>query len=318
MHGRMLYRLMKAPRLLALTFSLAAACSPTPAATPALDAGEDTRITAPPDRKCSPGENIQICGKNLVIAHRGGGLLAPEETMVAFQNAATLGVDVLELDVHATSDGVVVCMHDAEVDRMTDGKGKIKDMTFAELEKLDAGYKFTTDRGVTFPHRGKGLKVPKLEEVLAAFPAMAFSVELKQYSPSIVDATLAVVDATKMATKIVFASFDDETIFAIRKKRPELTTSLAAGEMVAYGRVTPDTTDYVLPTKILQAPIGLATDEKMQIAWKYGARVHVWTINDRAEMESLLLLGVHGVMTDDPALLLKVVSDMGRSKDKNF
>ena len=96
-----------------------------------------------------------------------------------------MGVDVLELDVHATADGKLVVLHDSTVDRTTDGSGNVNEMTLEQLKKLDAGFKFTNDGGKTFPFRGKGITVPTLEEIFDAFPAMTFNVEPKQQTPSI-------------------------------------------------------------------------------------------------------------------------------------
>jgi glycerophosphoryl diester phosphodiesterase len=91
----------------------------------------------------------------LVIAHQGGELLAPSNTMAAFQNAANIGVDVLETDIHITKDGHLVTIHDASVDRTTDGKGKIEDLTLTEIQDLDAGYHFKNLEG-NHNFRGKG------------------------------------------------------------------------------------------------------------------------------------------------------------------
>ena len=116
----------------------------------------------------------------LVFAHRGGGGLFPENTLEAFKYSAEMGVDVLELDIHSTADGKLVVMHDATVDRTTDGNGRVNELTFDQLKKLDAGYKFTNDGGKTFPFRGKNITVPTLDEVFSAFPAMTFNIEPKQ------------------------------------------------------------------------------------------------------------------------------------------
>jgi glycerophosphoryl diester phosphodiesterase len=284
-------------------------CSSTDAAH--VDAG-------PPERRCMQGENIQACGKNLVIAHRGGGLLAPEETLVAFENAVGLGVDVLELDVHATSDGVVVCMHDAEVNRTTDGTGEIRNMTLAEVKQLDAGYEFTPDDGKTFPYRGKGVEVATLEEVLTAFPTATFSIEIKQVDPPIADEVLGVIEAAGMFDRVLVASFDDDTLIALRNQRPNLLTSYAAGEIVEFTVLTPEDVGYEPPAPVLQAPMGLADEDHLALARNFGVRVHVWTINDAADMETLLERGAHGIMSDDPALLIKVVDDLGLAADKGF
>lgn len=267
------------------------------------------------ERRCSVGENLQACGKNLVIAHRGGADAWPEETLLAFENATRAGVDVLELDVHATVDGTVVCMHDETVDRTTDGTGKIKEKTFADVQKLDAAAKFTTDGGKTYPYRGTGVKVATLKEVLEKFPHMPVSIEIKQYAPSIVDSVIAVIDAAKMNDKVVVASFDDETIRAVRAKRPNLATSLALGETLQLAKLKTDEdiAAYKPPAMLYQANAGSITEEAMRIYNHLGIRVHVWTVNDEDTMRRMWKLGVHGIMTDDPALLLKVTSSLGLS-----
>ena len=119
----------------------------------------------------------------LVFAHRGGGGLYPENTLEAFRYSAKIGVDVLELDVHSTSDGALVVMHDGSVDRTTDGSGKISEMTLEAVKKLDAGYKFSSDNGLSFPFRGKGITIPTLQEIFDALPEMTFNVEPKQAEP---------------------------------------------------------------------------------------------------------------------------------------
>ena len=96
----------------------------------------------------------------LAIAHRGGAGLWPENTLFAFQNAVRIGVDALEFDVHATSDGELVVIHDATVDRTTDGAGRVDEISWAALRELDAGYRWTADDGASFPFRGMGLRVP--------------------------------------------------------------------------------------------------------------------------------------------------------------
>src|SRR5687768_5589517 len=98
--------------------------------------------------------------------------------MAAFRNAVRLGSDMVELDVHATADGRCVVIHDPTVDRTTDGTGRVDQMTLAQLQRLDAGYRFTPDV-VTLPFRGQGVRVPTFEEVLTSFPDLRITVELK-------------------------------------------------------------------------------------------------------------------------------------------
>jgi len=260
--------------------------------------------------QCDSVENVLLCGAPLLIAHRGGGKLRPEETLPAFENAAALGADVLELDVHSTLDGEVVCIHDDTVDRTTDGSGAVHDHTFAELEKLDAGYHFSPDGGTTHPWRGKGLTVPKLGDVLDAHPTAWFSIEIKQTTPDIVDAVLTLIDAKGAAGRVVLVSFSDDVVLDIRQKRPDVLTGMALGEMLALNAVTDETeASYQPPTRIVQPPSNVVTADLVARANRLGLRLHAWTINERSEMEAQLDLGTHGIMTDDPALLAEVIAE---------
>jgi glycerophosphoryl diester phosphodiesterase len=115
----------------------------------------------------------------LVIAHQGGDGLWPGDTMFAFEHAAELGVDVLEMDLHITKDGVLVINHDETVDRTTDGAGEIEAMLLDEIKALDAGYDWSNDNGNTFPYRGMGITIPTLAEVFEAFPGYHMTIEIK-------------------------------------------------------------------------------------------------------------------------------------------
>ena len=104
------------------------------------------------------------------IAHRGGAEIAPENTLEGFREGLRVGAGVLELDVHTTADGHVVVIHDDTVDRTTDGTGAVREMSFAEIRRLDAGYRFTPDGGETFPYRGQGIKTPRLGRSTTSSP----------------------------------------------------------------------------------------------------------------------------------------------------
>jgi glycerophosphoryl diester phosphodiesterase len=123
------------------------------------------------------------------IAHRGGKYLAPENTLIGFQEGLTrAGVDVLEFDVHLTADGHLVVIHDDSVDRTTDGTGLVREMTLQEIKEikqLDAGYEFTENGGKTYPYRDLGITVPTLEEVYQAFPNVPVNIEIKEDQPGI-------------------------------------------------------------------------------------------------------------------------------------
>ena len=104
----------------------------------------------------------KIQRRPLVMAHRGGAGLWPENTMYGFERAVDLGVDVLETEIHSTADNILVLMHDSTVDRTTNSSGPISAFTLEELRTLDAGYNWTSDGGQTFPFRGSGITVATL------------------------------------------------------------------------------------------------------------------------------------------------------------
>jgi glycerophosphoryl diester phosphodiesterase len=246
----------------------------------------------------------------LNIAHRGGARLAPEHTLVAYRNGLEAGADVIELDLHATADGVVVAMHDDSVDRTTDGTGLIKEMTFAQLRQLDAGYRFSTDRGVTFPWRGKGLKVPTLDEALDLLGDTPLSVEFKQRTPSIVELVLASFAAHGGVGDVVFAAFPPEPIEEVRRLAPGARTAFTTRELAAFSLITPAMLEsYRPPSGFIQPPKELIDPTFLARAHDFGLKVHAWTVNDRDEMCQLMQLGVDGLFSDDPAMLEAVRHD---------
>src|SRR5262245_50884799 len=121
----------------------------------------------------------------LFFAHRGGSLLAPENTMTAFVRGVSFGADALELDLQTTSEGEIVVIHDPTVDRTTDGSGPVSAYTLAELRHLDAGNRFTLDGGRTYPFRGQGLTIPTLREVFERFlPTTRINIDMKESTPA--------------------------------------------------------------------------------------------------------------------------------------
>lgn len=253
--------------------------------------------------------NRLLCDAPLVVAHRGGGLLRPEETLLAFENAIAVGAQVLECDVHSTSDGELVLMHDDTVDRTTDGTGKLHDFSLAELRELDAGYHFSPDGGATHPYRGAGVRVPTLREALESAPGRWWSIEVKQTTPNIVDDVIRVLDETGATDHVVVVSFADDVVHEVREKRPDILTGMAMAEMLELSMVSADTeADYRPPTRLVQPPAAMVKTEVMDLAKRKRLRIHAWTVNDEAEMTRLLELRVHGIMTDDPELLRSVIA----------
>lgn len=153
-----------------------------------------------------------------MLGHRGAAGLAPENTLISFHRGRTDGADVLELDVRATADGEVVVLHDATVDRTTDGTGPVRSLAWAELRTLDAGFRFTPDGGRTHPYRGQGVTVPRLVDLITALPDMPLNIEIKQDDPPIVAAVVAIVRRARVV--VVLAAELDHVMDAIRQQPP--------------------------------------------------------------------------------------------------
>lgn len=250
----------------------------------------------------------------LVIAHQGGGDLWPGNTLFAFQNAANLGVDVLEMDLHITADGMLVLTHDETVDRTTNGTGEVESMTLDELKQLDAGYDWSLDNGASYPFRGQGITIPTLEEVFAAFPDYRMTIEIKKTNASMAKPFCDMIRKYDMQDKVLVASFHDERLKEFRAECPEVATSSAKNE----------TTTFVLLTKVflggfyspyfysLQVPekssgITVMTEGFVRAAHARNLAVEPWTINDEETMRKFIEWGVDGIITDRPDLMLKVL-----------
>ena len=252
-----------------------------------------------------------------LFAHRGGARIAPENTIEAFAAGLAAGADRLEMDVHATSDGHVVVLHDPTVDRTTDGTGPVREMTLAELHRLDAGARFAGDGG-DFPFRGRGVRVPTLAAVLEAFPGVPLNIEIKQDEPQMEHAVLGVLDRFDARAQVLLAAEESTIMARIRAVAPDVLTSFSAADVLEF--VTAwhgGTLDAYRPPGIaLQIPPSfgetqLVTAESVAIAHGMGLEMHVWTIDDPAEMAALLDLGVDAIMTDVPPLAASLLRERG-------
>ena len=249
-----------------------------------------------------------------LFGHRGASAEAPENTLPAFARALEHGVAYLELDCHATRDGEIVVLHDAELERTTNGAGPVSQLSFAELERLDAGFRFTPD-GHSFPFRGAGLRVPRFEDVLKAFPTAGLNLEVKQAGPAVAERVVKLVQRANAASRVLLAAAEEPTLAAIVALDPgtaigssivdiaEFVKAAAEGRLASF---EPRGHALQIPPDAFGRP--LVTRELVEAAHALGLFVHVWTINDEAEMRRLAALGVDGVMSDDPRLLVATLS----------
>lgn len=250
----------------------------------------------------------------LNIAHRGANRVAPEETIEAYHAAKKDGADVLEMDLQRTSDGVLVLMHDATVDRTTNGSGRVDEMTLAEVKALDAGYDFTRDGGETYPFRGQGLTVPTLVEIFDTFPDDFMIIEIKGDDPSVSADYAEILREYGRFESVITASFDQAVLEAFRAVAPGALTSLAQDEVVVFFGLTAEgEASYTPPGEFLHVPptfsgIDVVTPEFVARAERFGLPIHVFgTRNDPEIMQELIDLGARGLMVDDVALAREVI-----------
>jgi glycerophosphoryl diester phosphodiesterase len=251
----------------------------------------------------------------LVFGHRGACGERPENTLPSFERALAQGAEILEMDVHLTRDGEVVVLHDADVARTTDGAGDVAGLRWPELAELDAGFRFLDATGAA-PFRGAGIRVPRLAELLARLPGVRFNIELKRCDARLVARVLELLhDAGREELSLLAAEGDDAMRLlrnAVRERASRVALGASVGDVLGFIRASleggaPPAGPMALqiPPEFLGRP--LVTPELVTFAHAHGVQIHVWTINDEAEMRRLIALGVDGVMSDFPGRLRAVV-----------
>jgi glycerophosphoryl diester phosphodiesterase len=251
------------------------------------------------------------------LAHRGASALAPENTIEAFRLAVEAGAGGLELDVHMTRDGHIVVIHDATVDRTTSGTGAVSEMTVDELRRLDAGHNFSPDGGPARPYRGRGVRVPTLEEVLEEFPAVAVNIDIKVGSPGIEESVLGVLRETKASERVLVVSTLHDVVKRFRKvSGGHVSTGASRWEIGIFYISSRFRLEHLVRPAYdaLQVPlrhrgIPLVTPRFLKAAHANGVRVDAWTINQADEMRRLLDLGVDVIMTDRPGTMAEVLEN---------
>lgn len=239
------------------------------------------------------------------FAHRGSGLLWPENTLYAFERAVEdYGYRYLELDVNLSSDRVPMVIHDRTLDRTTDATGPVSALPAEELQQLDAAYRF--DPEGDYPLRGAGITIPMLDEVYKAFPEVRINIDLKQAGEEW--AVAEVIKENRAEHRTLVGSFVDRRVARFRR--------------ITGGNVAVSAGPTTVARMFMQSRIGLAprapvqayqlTDEYrgftidrrlVDAIHRSGAHIHVWTVNEAEEMRRLLDLGVDGIITDRPDVL---------------
>ena len=233
--------------------------------------------------------------------------------MEAFSRTVDMGYRWIETDIHMTADGVVVCLHDPTLERTTDGEGEVARLPWKEVRELDAGYTHHPDQG--FPFRGRGVRIPSLEEVASSFPDLRMVLELKADHTEA--ALLRLIRRLKLGDRVIIASFSDARLARVRELYDgDIATSTGEREVARLvkaawlgRRARTDHAALQIPTRSGLAP--LVTRRTVKAYHRMGLQVHVWTIDHPRRMERLLDRGVDGIMTDRPDLLKEVFTKRG-------
>lgn len=269
---------------------------------------ESEAISAPADSMGTRPRHLEV------HAHRGGAGLAPENTLAAFRKALELGVDALEMDLHVTRDGAVVVIHDETLDRTTNGRGSVGDLTLEEVKWSDAGTKFAP--------AFRGERVPTLREVIDLVKAtgnnrVRLDLELKFHPDhpgepkDFEERVLAVLRETSIIERVNIISFHHPSLTKVKAQEPRLRTGLLAGgdkgpqDPVALVRRY--RADYYSPN------FRLVTAEAVAALHQAGNPIVPWTVNEEGEMRRLMALGIgalvgDGMATDFPNRLLYLLS----------
>lgn len=253
----------------------------------------------------------------LHIAHRGGAGLYPENTLHAFEQAVRAHrTDMLELDVHATKDGVVVVAHDPTLERCTNGAGSIADHTWAELQRLDAAWHFTPVNGSGTPLRGRGIGLPRFIDVFRAFPGLRLNVELKDERA--LDPLAALLAKEDWRARLCLGSEFDDLGARVAAAFPGACCFFPRDALAAFvlgakgGEVVDDQRYLVLDMPYRWEDVTLFDAALARVAAAHGKWVNVWTVDAEADMRQAIADGVGGVMTDRPDLLRRVLDALPR------
>lgn len=277
-------------------------------------------------------ENPWLDRRVIAYAHQGGAREAPSSTLYAIARAVEIGAPAIELDVHATADRKIVVCHDPTVDRTTGRTGEIRHLTLAELTELDNSYWFVEGEDIVegYPDERYSLRgrapadhrfgIATLEEILEEFPGVVLNLDIKRTAPEVEPYEELLADllrAYERRDDVIVASFNDRATEAFSRCAPEIPTSagtLATAEMYrcARGGLVPG--DFVTKHVALQVPVSyeetvIVDEQFVTAAHSAGLAVHVWTINERDEMERLLDLGVDGIITDTPTICVGLLDE---------
>ena len=255
-------------------------------------------------------------GKTLSIGHRGASALRPENTLESFKAAFDEHqCDMIEFDVHLSKDLIPIVFHDETLERTTDGKGFVAHQSLQELKSLDAGFNFDPESNGTFPFRGKGIKIPTLEEVFELFPEKKLAIEIKSVCAQTVDRILKIISKHNAFSRVVVGSLYDPIYQELKQKQNNFKIFSSKREAIRLYLQYRLGINKKLPCPDLVASLPVESkfiDLKKEawIKWlqNKGITVYYWTVNDPQLMKILSARGADGLMSDNPGIIQAAIA----------
>jgi len=249
----------------------------------------------------SPGiaGNEQAAAEFVLYAHRGSTLLAPENTLTAFQLALKYGADVMEIDVRLSRDGEVIVIHDERVDRTCNAQGRVRDLSLQKLKTLNAGHHFVDMEGRRY--RDTKTSLLSLSELFELMPETPVNIDIKDNSQAAAMAVATVIEKSARTSSVNVGSFHSQALAHFRQRLPEVTTAASQAEVAQLyfkrGMYTSVAFQYLqIPLRYMGVP--LATRSFIRHASQRGIKSVFWTINDAHNMQMLIARKATGLVTD--------------------
>ncbi len=240
----------------------------------------------------------------VIFAHRGASAYAPENTMASFRKALEMGADGIELDVHLSSDGHLVVIHDEAVDRTGNGKGRVGDKTLKELKSLDFGSWYSQDF--------KNERIPELFEVLELLTSrkVILNIEIKNgpvFYPGIEKKVADAVKSYGMLKQVIISSFNHYSLVEIKKISPEIKTAI----LYMTGLYEPWVYARHVGAEAIHPLFYNIVPEVMKGCMENGIKVNPFTVDRPEHIKSMVLAGVDGIITNVPDVAIKTVKELG-------
>lgn len=293
--------------------------------------GPDGQQTLAPQAQSSAADSVaaayqmKTTFKPFVSAHRGGAAYAPENTLIAYRNAARLGVDDFETDATLTKDGKLVLVHDATLDRTSDCTGAVIDKTFDELQQCDAGFYWTFGQATTrptsdgpFPYRGKGIRFPLAETLFAYAKSLGpfgptVTIEIKNIPgeagfeprcPRAAAELVRLIAASGIRERIIVQSFDASCLLTVRRLDSAVQTLYLSFGTLSDNAAVARVSGFNFSSPSFSAPDFSA--QSVSLVQSQGIKVNPYTIDQPAALERAIGFGVDGIISNYPACLLQL------------